>query len=242
MSQQPTVSQRIAQELHGQILRRHYTAGERLPSERELASHHGVSRIPVREAIKILEQQGIVEIKHGSGNYVKYIDKTKISEQISQYLLLCDPEIGEFTEIWMILECEVVAQACKYRTEEQLSEIKMLADECAAEVRCALNGQPFDFAETNYAFHENIIRISSNTLIANLLCSFRRSIAFKNSILAKHSSEWGKIIGIHSALVEAIANRNEKQAKRAIWEDVSLSGSLFLTFTARYKSHEIFGN
>ena len=61
----PSLSQRIAAELRDDILRGHYRAGERLPSERELADRFAAHRGAVREALKKIEQLGIAEIRPG---------------------------------------------------------------------------------------------------------------------------------------------------------------------------------
>ncbi len=64
------LSRRLADELRRRILLGSWPRGSRLPSEMELAAAYHVSRITVRTALKALESQGLVEIRHGSGTYI----------------------------------------------------------------------------------------------------------------------------------------------------------------------------
>src|SRR5689334_7655759 len=62
--------QRIANHVRGLIETEQLRPGERLPAERELARMLGVSRVPIREAMRTLSAQGLVEIRRGQGMYV----------------------------------------------------------------------------------------------------------------------------------------------------------------------------
>ena len=78
-------SDRIADGLRADILRRRYRPGERLPAERELATRLGVNRGSVREALKKLEQQGLVEIRRGDGAIVRHPEDASV--EVVRHLL-----------------------------------------------------------------------------------------------------------------------------------------------------------
>ena len=82
-------SQTIADELRGQILRGRYRAGDRLPSERELANLFHVHRGPVREALKKLEQMGLAAIRPGGARVCPI--ETASLDVLSHLLVLSDP-------------------------------------------------------------------------------------------------------------------------------------------------------
>src|SRR5262245_63640403 len=71
-------SDRIADSLRADILRGRYRPGERLPAERELATRLTVNRGSVREALKKLEQLGLVEIRRGDGAVVRHLHEARI--------------------------------------------------------------------------------------------------------------------------------------------------------------------
>ncbi|MGD8519204.1 MAG: GntR family transcriptional regulator, partial [Anaerolineae bacterium] len=64
------LSERVAQQIIELIAGRHLPVGSRLPSLEELGQYLGVSRTAVREAIKLLDAWGVVEVKHGVGTFV----------------------------------------------------------------------------------------------------------------------------------------------------------------------------
>lgn len=236
-----TVSQRIANVIHNQILQRRYGPGDKLPTERELAQSHGVSRIPVREAMKILEQRGIVESKHGSGNYVKSIDEEKLIEQISQYLLLCSGDLHAVHGFWRILERHAAASAALTRTPQQLDSIKRLADDCATEIKCALAGQTFAFSAADLALHTAIAEAADNKIVTNMVKVLHRSVRLKDSLLGLQPTVLGKLLGIHDALVLGIERQDPEMAVRAAEADFALGDDIHKTLTREYKLSEIYG-
>ena len=84
-----------------------WQAGDRLPPERELADAFGVSRTVVREAIKVLEAQGVLETATGSGAYVRAPDSSVVSRSLQTYIQLLDQEDMELrlTEIRRSCQC-----------------------------------------------------------------------------------------------------------------------------------------
>jgi GntR family transcriptional regulator len=70
---------RLHNSLRGQILEGHYAAGQKLPPERDLCTEFGVSRITARHAIRLLQEQGLVERFQGRGTYVRSTKPKKVS-------------------------------------------------------------------------------------------------------------------------------------------------------------------
>ena len=82
----------ITHELRDEILRGTYAPGERLPAERELAARLGVNRGSLREALKKLEQMGLVVIRRGDGTIVKHLHEAGV--EVVRHLLLVDGELN----------------------------------------------------------------------------------------------------------------------------------------------------
>ena len=81
--------------------------GDKLPSERELALRLNVSRTSVREAIKALETLGLVESKHGGGNYIKNDFEDILLEPLSIVFMLLGSNDSEILELRKVIEPEV---------------------------------------------------------------------------------------------------------------------------------------
>jgi GntR family transcriptional repressor for pyruvate dehydrogenase complex len=88
MSTAPSLSENITARLRNDILLGTYKAGERLPAERDLASRLGVNRGSVREALKRLEQMGLVVIRRGDGATVRHLHEASI--EVVRHLLFAD--------------------------------------------------------------------------------------------------------------------------------------------------------
>jgi len=86
MTPAPKLTESIAARLRNEILVGTYKAGERLPAERDLASRLGVNRGSVREALKQLEQMGLVVIRRGDGATVRHLHDASI--EIVRHLLI----------------------------------------------------------------------------------------------------------------------------------------------------------
>jgi DNA-binding FadR family transcriptional regulator len=88
MTAAPNVTESIAAQLRNDILVGTYKAGERLPAERDLASRLGVNRGSVREALKTLEQMGLVAIRRGGGATVRHLHEASI--EVVRHLLIAN--------------------------------------------------------------------------------------------------------------------------------------------------------
>jgi DNA-binding FadR family transcriptional regulator len=88
MTAAPNITESIAAQLRDDILVGTYKAGERLPAERDLASRLGVNRGSVREALKKLEQMGLVAIRRGGGATVRHLHEASI--EVVRHLLIAN--------------------------------------------------------------------------------------------------------------------------------------------------------
>jgi len=92
MAAAPNLTESIAAQLRNDILVGNYKAGERLPAERDLASRLGVNRGSVREALKKLEQLGLVVIRRGDGATVRHLHEASI--EIVRHLLIVNGAVN----------------------------------------------------------------------------------------------------------------------------------------------------
>src|SRR5476651_464342 len=91
MSQERKQYQEIGHDLREKIQQGHFAIGSRLPPERNIAETYGVSRTIIREALLMLELEGIVDIRQGSGVYVIRIPREDADEPV-----IYESEVGPF--------------------------------------------------------------------------------------------------------------------------------------------------
>jgi GntR family transcriptional repressor for pyruvate dehydrogenase complex len=118
----------IAAELRAQILKGKYGPGERLPSERELSERLGVNRASAREALKKLEQLGMISIRRGGGARVLPIEQAGLGAL--QHMLSADVPPRELVAQWLDVHELVIAGTARLAvergTDEEFAEAKRL--------------------------------------------------------------------------------------------------------------------
>lgn len=186
------------------------TAGDRLPSERELCERFGVSRVTVREALRVLEASGLVEIRVGArgGAFVSVPSSQRVGEGIADLITLASLEAMEVTEARMVFELGIVPLVCERATDEDIADLYEICDRSEA----ALKGNEYPLTlsaewHTRYAkaAHNRAILMLVESLHGPLLMSLEK---------ARHVAPMHGRRGVeeHRALVDAIVARNPARA------------------------------
>lgn len=142
-----------------------YGPGDRLPPERELAHRLGVSRPSTREAVIALEVAGIVEVRTGSGIYVRL--SGPVSDLRLRQLLSADPGPGpyEALEVRRLLEGEAAFRAATRLTDADLAALR----QTLAAMRDDPGPVPLRGDAPDRAFHERIAAASGNSVLAMMV-------------------------------------------------------------------------
>ena len=162
MALEPIVNQRLYQQVADSIRKQIQTGsmppGSRLPSEKLLAQQLGVSRPTVREAMIALEIAGLVEIRTGSGSYVRHRD------------LIAAPSVDtgpgpiELVNARILIEGEIAAEAAQRATPEDLVEIAQTLQEMESVIARGEHSRNAD-----QSFHVCIARASGNDVLASIV-------------------------------------------------------------------------
>lgn len=184
--------------------------GDKLPSERELCDILKVSRTSVREALKALEMLGLVESRHGGGNYIKDNFENNLIEPLSIVFLLLGSNSRDVLELRKIIEPETASIAAQAINEEQLKELKDILE--------SINkiSDPETCAELDREFHYKIAQASGNPLISTIMKSISALIEqyIKNSnILTVNKT---LVQGQHEEIYKALEAHNSVKAAQAV--------------------------
>ena len=183
--------------------------GTKLPSEYKLAETFGVGRSTIREAVKSLVSKGILEVKRGSGTFVKSTemsieDPLGLSQLEDKYRLAM-----ELFDVRILLEPEVAAVACRNATEEDKKRIVQLCDEVEK-----LYTEGKNHVQKDMEFHEAIARCSGNRVIEVLIpVIFTAVTTFANLTKRQLMKE---TIETHRKITEAIVQGDSMGAKCAM--------------------------
>lgn len=200
--------QELARALVADIQADVYEIGQRLPAERELAAEYEVSRPTVREAIIALEVQGLVEVRVGSGAYVKRKpgNRQEPSFNVTAF---------ELTEARMMFEGEAAALAATQITDEEIEQLDALVRRMDRENRVEGSKEQAD-----HDFHLLIARATRNVAIANtieLLWRLRSTSPECALLLEKaRTAQVKPVIAEHTAIVKALRSRDPAKARAAM--------------------------
>lgn len=182
-----------------------YSAGSRLPPERELASQFNVSRPTIREAIIALEVRGRVEVKTSSGVYVLASPNSKQSlKKINAF---------EVTQARALVEGEVAALAATVISNEELEELNQTLVDME-------EGRNMEAADKS--FHKIIANATRNEAMKNLVQSLWDLRASSIEVIKDYDSVCSKdnkkTIAEHKEIYQALKLRDATKARTAMHE------------------------
>lgn len=202
----------IADKLADNIKQEGLSSGDRLPSERELAASFDVSRQTVREALIALEVAGAVEIKLGSGVYVKAPSARSMQEVLEDA-----PSPTEILEARKIFESEASALAAIHITEPELAQLKKTLEQMQQH---EASGDTLATEESDKQFHLLIAKATRNSAIVNtikwlwdLRGKSKISQVFHNKVRSTGSHP---SISDHQQIYDALARHDTKAAQAAM--------------------------
>ena len=202
----------VADELRSHIEREHYQIGDKLPAERHLAEQLDVSRSLLREALIMLEIQGWVEVRQGSGVYITRLP--------ADGALAADSDIGPFEllQARQVLESAIAEVAALTVTKSDIDALQSILLQQEEEVRSGVT----DYG-TDEQFHLRIAEATQNHVLSesvrNLWLMRRRSSMWEQ--LHRHISDktyWQKWLDDHRAIFNALKRKDPAAAKHAMWQ------------------------
>lgn len=206
------VFEQIAGQIEQQILRGELHSGDRLPTERELAEQFHASRTAVREAMKILAQKGLLEMRPGRGTIV--INGTSQALRNSLGLMLRvarHDSSGDLVEVREILEPEIAALAASRASEQDINDLRRAVTIMDAHLRDA-----DAFITADNFFHQVLARATQNDLILTLMDPVMELLSEQRKQI--FFVEGGPLRGQmhHKQLLEAVGCHDAEAARMAM--------------------------
>ena len=121
------LSEIVVERLNARIRSGELMSGERLPTERTLAENMGVSRTVIREAIRIMVDNNVLELRDGC-SYVRQLSFDEIMSNISKTIIPDEVSMMEIQEVRAVLEGYIVKKAVENITEEQIASASDVKD------------------------------------------------------------------------------------------------------------------
>ena len=201
-----SLSKVVSEKIRGQILAGRLKPGERLVEDR-LSAELGVSRVPVREALRGLSMEGLVRLEPNRGASV-----TEVTSAL----------LAELVEVRTLLEA-LNARLAARRHDPEI--VALLQDTLRRGNEAAQSGTADQLAQLNAEFHERLAEASRNSVLSDIMRSLRErtGLAFSINGQARAREDWKEHAGILAAVIEGdeeisalLAARHVKNAAAAL--------------------------
>ncbi|WP_439234202.1 transcriptional regulator ExuR [Lonepinella koalarum] len=206
----------LAQDLKQKIINGFYKVGEKLPAERFISEEMNVSRTVVREAIIMLEVEGFVEVKKGSGIHViSSTPKNFTQSDENRGLEFSDCGPFELLQARQLIESIVAEFAASQVTKEDIIDIMEIQKNARQE-------DHFRDSEWDLKFHTKVAQITRNSALITIVQEMWRQRVLNPYWLKLHEHIDARSIDSwcddHDKILRALMNKDPDAAKIAMWQ------------------------
>ncbi|MDT8440075.1 MAG: FadR/GntR family transcriptional regulator [Desulfuromonadales bacterium] len=216
------ISEEIAAQIKLLISQGELKPGERLPSERDLATMLGVSRPSVREAIMVLEAMGFLDSRQGGGTFVRALTEGSITDPLARLIENRDPQLlRSLAEVRMGLESWSAYLAAQRATEAEIAEMRRTY--AIMEEQAATGGWG---ADIDAEFHYAITVASHNSVQMHVLDSihslFHTSVQVALMEFYRQEGLVERLLTQHREIMEAIIARDPERARSKMMDHLAM--------------------
>lgn len=211
MARQKRLSDSVADDILAMItIEKKFIPGEKLPNENELSEELKISRTTLREAIRILATNGILEIQRGKGTFVKKDLQTDNIEEISS-LSKIKTNAKDLYEMRLIFEPEAAYLAVQRASDAEIKRILSLGEQIEEYIKLGK-----DRTEIEQAFHKSIAKATHNEFMNKLMPVIYQAIDKGVALSEEKEMAVKDTIIAHRMIMDFIKNRNAEGAKSAM--------------------------
>lgn len=208
-----SVVERIVDQITNAIINGELKPGDKIPTEPELCETFGVGRNSVREAIKILEAYGVVEIRRADGTYVRQEYNYKMLYPILYGIILQKDSKQQIVELRKVIDVGVLQEAMKKLGEEDFRHLEMVIQEMETEIQKEKPSSKEIF-DADVRFHSVIMDVMKNDLLESIgyyvdkITRQTRILAIDYVLEHEHREEF---VMLHRDMVEMLREKREDQ-------------------------------
>ncbi|GAB3480540.1 FCD domain-containing protein [Marinomonas epiphytica] len=211
--------QQVGRQIRNTLLSGELPVGGRLPSERELSERYGASRATIREAIVMLELQGLVKVKQGAGIF--FTDSPDRDSLVGE----AESSIGPFEllQARQLLETNIASFAATQISAAHVREMRALLKAQEEEI----NGDSKRFNELDQNFHMVIADATQNNMMIQMAQSMWESVRTENPLWDALNKQYfhekrlqSLWLSDHRNILIALQKRSPQETKQAVWQHI----------------------
>lgn len=216
--QKTSVSQQVVDYVLGCIDRGELKQGDCLPGEREFAESLGISRVPLREGISALAAMGIVEKRHGEGNFIAEFSSDVLGRILHTYTMLDHTLANDLFEARSLIEGAAARLAARNATEQDIASLRQLIAQMEADVPAYVKGERTltQMLKQDDLFHLQCAAASHNEFyiqFVNIMHIIGTDMGLYENTYGRTPEKYYTSLDFHKRLVNAIEVGNEQLAQ-----------------------------
>lgn len=213
LTRDATLAQRVEFELERLIVGSHLEEGDRLPSERELATQFGVSRTVVREAVRALAAKRLVDVGVGRGTVVRAPSAESAATSMTLLLRMQagGADMDKVSEVRRILEDEIAALAAARRTDRDIRDLEGILAQASRH-----RDDPDAFIKEDVAFHSRLAEATQNELFVLILASLAEVMTEVRLLALRIPGTASRALKHHTRIFEAVRAGTPSEARAAM--------------------------
>lgn len=222
-------SDRVAEQIQNAVSAGTLAVGDRLPNERELGRLFGVSRATIREAVRQLETEGMVEVRRGvtGGTFVSQPNPGRLGLALLALIRFGQATAQDFTEFRSGFEPETAWWAAQRATPADREHLLAAAQEVAERARTADLPWP-EFADGDIRFHEALAEASKNPIRVAVMLAVHEAFRQSSETVMQHDSPAWRTSQAEQleAVAAAVAAGDGEAARRSMAAHVHVNAEV----------------
>lgn len=213
----------VIDSIKAMIIRGELKCGERIPSERDLAERFGVSRVPIREALKILEYMGILDSSRGDGTYVRNYTVEDLIKKMDFAVTATADTLMDLLELRICLESFAAYRAALRRTDEDIAEMRRtIMDMREAKRSIYMDDDAVEhLRQLSHQFHWCLVQSAHNSVLSSVYENLYELLDISRQFTTNSSGISYNSILAHEAVFNKIIQKDAEGAQEFMEEHLS---------------------
>jgi GntR family transcriptional repressor for pyruvate dehydrogenase complex len=220
--------EQVIKEIKNMIIENGLQVGDKIPNEFELSTMFGKSRGCIREAVKILDAYGVLEVRHGDGTYVRGSASDGLFDAQFFRIIAMGTNLHDLIQLRLILETGIICAVIEQVTDRDVEQLHTIADRLrkAIEQKAPLE----QIVAEDLRFHTTLVEITGNNILKNVYTNMLDIFTpyVQNSYVQQSVTSDFSVVKHHDLIIRAVEERDRDLAIYAIrnslrdWEKLNL--------------------
>lgn len=215
-----SVVERVVDQITNAIINGELKPGDKIPTEPELSETFGVGRNSIREAIKILEAYGVLEIKRAEGTYIRQDYNYKMLYPILYGIILQKDSHGQIVDLKKVIDIGILQVVMRAMSEEDIKKLEDIVGEMEQEIKKS-RPSSISIFDIDVRFHSEITAVLDNVLLESIGYYVDKITRSSRIMAIDRALEQGaeeEFIRLHREMIDMLKEKKEEAVFKVVEE------------------------